>query len=119
MVEGFSNTVEISLNVVIHLGGFHTLMSYTGSIGTLMDGSGLEAVLQTIYGENPAKHMLHGKAIVRATRGHILVEAALTIKLQNMLCDDEDGNPIITGNELKQIKYGGSQGEIVIGIQNI
>ena len=34
-------------------------------------------VLQTVYGENTVKHMLTGKAISRAIRGHILVESAL------------------------------------------
>ena len=31
--------IEKSLNIVVHLGGFHTLMSFAGSIGLLMDGS--------------------------------------------------------------------------------
>ena len=55
--------VEKSMDIVIHLGGFHTLMSYLGSVGSIMDGSGLSDVLQTVYGENTVKHMLSGKAI--------------------------------------------------------
>ena len=43
--------IEKSLNIVIHLRGFHTLMSFVGSIGSLMDGSGIETVLQTVYGK--------------------------------------------------------------------
>ena len=91
----------------MHLGGFHTLMSFVGSIGSFMDGSGLETVLQTIYGENTVKHMLHGKAIARATRGYILVEAALTIKLQQFLCDDEqeaNQNSLLSNEDLKEIE---------------
>ena len=34
---------------VIRLGGFHTLMSYLGSIGHLMAGSGLDKVLELVY----------------------------------------------------------------------
>lgn len=86
-IKAFEIAVEKSLDIVIHLGGFHTLMSYAGSVGTLMGGSGLEAALQIIYGEKSVQHMLHGKAIARATLGHFLVEAALTMKLQDMLCD--------------------------------
>lgn len=60
--------------------------------------------MQTIYGENVVQHMLNGKAIARATRGHILVEAALTMKLQNMLCDIEIGTPVMRSYEWKQIE---------------
>lgn len=63
--------VEKSLNIVVHLGGFHTLMSFVGSIGSLMDGSGIESVLQLVYGENSINHILRGKAISRAIRAHI------------------------------------------------
>lgn len=69
--------IEKSLNIVVHLGGFHTLISFAGSIGSLMDGSGIESMLQTVYGENTVKHMLGGKAIARALRGHNLVEVHL------------------------------------------
>ena len=34
--------VEKSLLIVVRLGGFHKLMSFLGSVGTLMKGSGLE-----------------------------------------------------------------------------
>ena len=80
--------VDKSINAVIHLGGFHTMMSYVGSIGTLMEGSGLADVLQSVYGENTVKHMLNGKSIARAIRGHNLVESALHTKLQKMLFDE-------------------------------
>ena len=97
--------VEKSLNIVVHLGGFHTLMSFAGSIGSFMNGSGLECALQTVYGENSVKHMLHGKAIARATRGHILVEAALTLKLQQLATDaDFELNDKLTPEELNEIE---------------
>ena len=41
-----------SLNVVSRLGGFHTLMSFLGSIGLLMKGSGLSDALETVYCSN-------------------------------------------------------------------
>ena len=47
-------------SVVIRLGGFHTQMSFLGSIDHLMAGSGLS-----------------GKAVSRAIRGHLLVYASL------------------------------------------
>ena len=47
-----------SLNVVCRLGVFHMLMSYLGSTGHVMSGSGLYQALETCYGPNAVKHML-------------------------------------------------------------
>lgn len=52
-------------------------MSFLGSIGHIMAGSGLETVLEQVYAKNAVVHMLSGKAIARAIRGHLLVDAAL------------------------------------------
>ena len=35
------------MNIVCRLGGFHTLMSFLGSIGKLMEGSGIEGALRS------------------------------------------------------------------------
>jgi len=59
---------EKSLKIVCRLGGFHAMMSFLGSIGTVMKGSGLSECLQTIYGENAVTHIETGKAIARAIR---------------------------------------------------
>ena len=59
-----------SLQIVCRLGGFHTMMSFLGSLGTMMRGSGLSECSEMIYGANAVKHILTGKAIVRALRGH-------------------------------------------------
>ena len=42
------------------------LMSFFGSIGTIMSSSGIERVLQSVHGENTVKHILTGKAVSRA-----------------------------------------------------
>ncbi len=70
-----------SMNIVCRLGGFHTMMSFMGSIGSMMKGSGLEEALETVHGPNAVVHMISGKAVSRALRGHFLVEAALVNKL--------------------------------------
>jgi len=77
-------TLSESLNVVCRLGGFHLLMSFLGSIGTLMSGSGLEEALECSYGPNAVTHMLIGKAFARAVRGHFLTEAALMVLLMKI-----------------------------------
>ena len=64
-------------DVVLRLGGFHMEMSFLGSIGNLMAGSWLQEVLQVVYASNTVNHMLSDKAVSRALRGHLLVDAAL------------------------------------------
>ena len=72
------------------IGGFHMLMSFFGSIGTIMTGSGINNLSQNIYGANSVKHMLSGR-IAPASSAHILTESALLIKLQQKtLCKSED-----------------------------
>ena len=67
-----------NLPIVCKLGGFHTLMSFLGSIGNMMQGSGLEDLFSEVYAENSVAHIFSGKAIARALRAHILVESVLT-----------------------------------------
>lgn len=48
-----------------------------------MEGTGLHDVLSTVYAPNAVNHMLHGKAVLRAVRGHFLVDAALNTLLMS------------------------------------
>ena len=86
--------VEKSLDIVVHLGGFHTLMSFLGSVGTLMEGSGLEKAFKNIYGDSSLASMLHGKAVSRGIRGHVLTESALMVKLIQYLLPNNKDNAI-------------------------
>ena len=79
-------------DVVLLLGSFHTFMNLLGAIGTLMDGSGLKQILETIYGENAVVHMMSGKSVQRAFRGHLLVDQCLTHqKIVTKIIKDEPG----------------------------
>lgn len=75
--------------IVLCLGGFHTKMSFLGTIGHIMTGTGLDVVLSQIYAENSVSHMLTGKAYARAIRGHFLVDSALHSLLLEGVLDDE------------------------------
>ena len=88
-----------SLNIVTRLDGFHLLMSFLGSVGKMMELSGIEDVLESVYGSNTVKHILSGKAISRALRGHFLVQSALTIYLLQPLISFETSN--LTLNQLE------------------
>ena len=75
-VEAAAPGSELS-NIVPKLRGFHTVMSFLGSIGNIMEGSGLREVLELVYAPNTVPHLFSGKATTRAIRGHFLVDAAL------------------------------------------
>ena len=70
-------------SICVRLGGFHTLMSYMGSIGYVMAGSGLEALWETVYAPNTVVHMLSGHAYARALRAHLLSSAAIVSLVVN------------------------------------
>ncbi len=76
IVETQSPTSPLK-RIVCRLGGLHVQMSFLGSIGRIMTDSGLKELLETVYAENVVPHMLSGKAIRRAIRGHLLAETAL------------------------------------------
>lgn len=62
---------------VLKLGGLHIEMNYLGCISHIMAGSGLEDLLELVYASNAVTHMLSGKAIARAIKGHFLVDWAI------------------------------------------
>ena len=59
-------------------------MSFMGSIGYMMNGSGLEEVWRQMHAENTVPHLISDKAYLRALRGHVLVHSAL----DNILLDE-------------------------------
>ena len=58
------------------MGGLYTIMSILGSIGFVMNNSGLEEALETVYAKNTIEHM-SGKIIYCAIQGHFMVDAVL------------------------------------------
>ena len=64
-------------------------MNFLGSIGAIMKGSGLED-LSEVYAENSVTHMVSGKAVARAIRGHLLVESSLMSLLPDMIKEKTD-----------------------------
>ena len=64
--------------ILIRLGGFHATMSFMGSIGYIMSGSGIQDALCLIFAENCVNHILSGHAYARALRAHTLMHQALS-----------------------------------------
>ena len=78
VIESQPDTSKLR-RIVLMLGGFHEEMSALGSIGNVMDGSGIKEALSTVYAEGSVEAMLYGKAVARAFRGHQLLDTALNI----------------------------------------
>ena len=64
--------------LVLRLGGFHAEMSFRGCIFSVMAASGLEELVGVEFAPNTVKHVLSGKPLARAIRGHILVDSTST-----------------------------------------
>ena len=56
------------LNIICHLGVFHTYMSFLVAVGDMMSGSGIEELLELVYATNRVSRMMSGKAFARAIR---------------------------------------------------
>ena len=67
-------------SIVLRLGGLHIQMSFLGCIGIWWRVLVYD-VLELVYAKNAVGHMLSGKAIARAMRGHFLLDAALNALL--------------------------------------
>ena len=75
-------------DIVIRLGGLHTIMSFLASIGHIMAGSGLKQALEICYAEYTVPHIFSGKAVSRALRAHQLVDLALNTVLLEAKADE-------------------------------
>ena len=62
-------------------------MSYLGSIGSLMVGSGLKEIISQVYAEGSVDQMLSGKAVSRAVRAHLLIDSALNGTVMTLTFD--------------------------------
>ena len=83
-------------SIVIMLGCFHTFMNVLGAIGTLMAGTGLKRLLEEVYGENAVVHMMTGKSVQRAFRGHLLVNKCLNQMVVSEILDEHpDLGPLV------------------------
>ncbi|KAG5865826.1 hypothetical protein JTB14_002984 [Gonioctena quinquepunctata] len=71
--------------VVLRLGGFHQLISYSGSVCYPMDGSGWRNLINTRYAINSIEKMMTGHDYYRAVRAHILAHTALMKIVMKMI----------------------------------
>jgi len=68
-------------SIVLCLGSFHTIISFLGCISHIMSGCGLQDVLEQLYASNAFTHILSGKTVERAIRGHFLIDVTLNAML--------------------------------------
>ena len=82
-MEVFDNELPdcVPRSIVLRVGGFHTAMRFRGCMGRLTAGSSLQQLLEVVFAQNSVTHMLTGKAIARAVRGHFFADAILKAEL--------------------------------------
>ena len=83
-------------------------MSFLGCIGHIMSGCGLQDLLEQVYASNAVTHMLSGKAVERAIRGHFLIDATLNAMLISKVFNI-DLSAIDCLEEESALNEGGSQ----------
>ena len=102
LIENAPKDSPIS-SIVLRIGDFHTLMSFLGSIGHLMEGSGLEDLMQLIYATDTVPHLLSGKAYARATRAHLIISSALYIVVFSDILGSREADDGINTEERKEL----------------
>ena len=100
-------------SIVLMMGGFHMLMNLLGAIGTLMEGTGLKSIFETVYGENTVGHIMAGKAVQRAVRGHLLVEKCLHSLLITEVAKDNHKTQILI-NQAEKVYSSLLSGEMTL-----
>ena len=83
-IKAVEITLSLDLPVFLRLGGFHHLKSYLGSVGNLMEGSGLENIFKMIYSnvaDSTIQHVMSGSSYYKALRCHFLTETALIMHI--------------------------------------
>jgi len=98
-----------NMNVVCRLGGFHVIMSFLGSIGRIMAGSGMIEAMQSCYGPIAVSHMVTYKAVARAIRAHYLIYSALSLLLiesltSNPLGEEGNSDDMLTTDDISNLK---------------
>ena len=86
--------------VFVRLGGFHQLMSFLGSIGSLMKGIILRKTLETAYVQLTVGHTMTGKAFTKAVRGHMMSACAVL----SLLLLEKFWDSLITGEQAQLVK---------------
>ena len=100
------------------LSGFHLLKSYLGSLGNIMDDSGLLELIQLIYpGSTTAHHILSGGCFDKAIRAHLLIDAAIYQHvMKNIFTDKELGEMRLLINLVADKKMGSQHTAPIVAV---
>ena len=82
--------LECDMPIIPRLGGFHQLQSYTGAMGYLMTGSGIEECFKVIFPNFPVDKLLSGKAHYKTLRAYLLIDAAFFIYIMDEVVSEDE-----------------------------
>lgn len=109
-------------NIFVRLGGFHLLMSFLGSIGHIMGGSGLDEAMELIYAKNSVVHIMNGHAYERALRCHFLIHIVLSTLMFDATEVDQDlkqkASHFLDNFDLKKVDDDSAE-KLMDGIENL
>ena len=89
VAEIIASTPEFRDIFLAILGGFHMAMSYLGSIGYIMRGSGLEDMWTEVYAPDSVNQMMTGHHYSRSIRANYLAGAAVCKVISDSANPDE------------------------------
>ena len=85
--------LTLKLPLIVRLGGFHLLKSFLGSFRYIMEGSGIEDLIKSIYpgsGDPFVNGVLSGGAYYEALRCHFLIDAAIVNHIMKGKLSEDD-----------------------------
>ena len=80
-----SNQLLHLKEILLILGPFYVELSFLGTIGTLVEGSGLSEALEQIIAKNSVPQVMNGKNMERAFRAHMITATALNKIILNKI----------------------------------
>ena len=99
-VKAYEIAMSNKIEIFVRLGGFHQLMSFLGSIGSLMKGIILRKTLETAYVQLTVGHTMTGKAFTKAVRGHMMSACAVL----SLLLLEKFWDSLTTGEQAQLVK---------------
>ena len=76
-----------NMRFFVRQGGFHQLVSFLGSIGTLMEGSDLKSALETVYATVAVRHMFTGKSLFACSEQTLAQRLSHSISFSSIFLD--------------------------------
>ena len=109
---------QANLLIIAWLRGVQLLKSYLGSMGNIMEDSGLLDVIQLVYlGSTTANHIMDGGGFDKAIRAHLLIDAAINQPIMELdFTEEEPGDMKTFMEKVAWEKMGARHSDPVVAV---